>query len=316
MAAQIQNESTTEEKIATDDNKTSNLKPLCRLDFEINCKDTDQLTKDIHFVANSMFPLNDTSYTEDSDISDSNYSLKVVQGGITNLLFLMTPKKEIIVKNDQNEESTGNLFHDKLLIRIYGENTEVLIDRDREEKLFHELGSIAFGPRCYGLFGNGRIEQWYDNAHSIQLHERKHCPKIMATLAQMHCVHPVLLKEEESTCALWTTLDKWYGIASSVEFKEDEGKQTKYDQLDWKHLPQQLEWIKMCLPSEQNGNDIQKVLKSIIDRQSDEKMKQTVSQRLKSKLNLIAWQFMCEPVFSHNDLLGGNILYLQDSKVR
>merc|ERR1719295_1904355 len=73
----------------------------------------------------------------------------------------------------------------------------------------------------------------------------------------------------------------------------------------------------MCLPSEQNGNEIQKLLESIIDRQPDEKTKQTVSLRLKSRLNLIiliAWQFMCEPVFSHNDLLGGNILYLQDSK--
>lgn len=269
--------------------------------FEINYKDKEQLIKDLHYVANHLFPLTDAEYDANHDVSKSSYTLKVIQGGITNLLYLMTP-------NVETEESK------KLLLRVYGENTEVLIDREREEKLFYEVGSLGFGPKLYGIFGNGRLEQWYDNAHTVPLHERKHCKKIAARLAEMHSLQPVLLQKEASTPLLWKTIDKWFGIASAVEFKDDHEKQTRYEQLNWPNIAKQIEIMRSILPSARNENDMDKLCAYLVQQQSDEQLKQMTQKQFNDKVYKIAFNFMCENVFSHNDLLGGNVLHLEDTQ--
>jgi thiamine kinase-like enzyme len=69
-------------------------------------------------------------------------SVKQVSGGITNQLFRCTVGARSV------------------LIRIYGRNTEVLIARELDEKVSCLLGERGFGPRIYGRFGNGRVEEW------------------------------------------------------------------------------------------------------------------------------------------------------------
>eukprot|EP01084_Bolivina_argentea_P282729 484021_1 len=237
--------------------------------FSVNYKDKNQLPKDVHYIANHLFPLSNEEYKPDTDISKSNYTLSVIQGGITNLLYLMTPN----INNKDDNKSQDKYSPKKLLVRVYGENTEVLIDRNREEKLFYELGQLKFGPTMYGIFGNGRIEQWYDNAHALQLHERKYCKKISETLADMHSIHPELLKSERSESLLWKTMNKWYGIASNIEFKDNEIKQKKYEALNWNNIPKQIDIMKAFLPSNKNGNNIDKLFEYIIQQQSDNKKK-------------------------------------------
>ena len=286
---------------------------MAQTKFKINYKDKEQLIKDVHYVANHLFPLKDEPYKTDTDISKSNYKLTVIQGGITNLLYLMTPNDDIKV-DDKDDKDDKDKNVKKLLVRVYGENTEVLINREREEKLFNELGELGFGPTMYGLFGNGRIEQWYDNAHSQLLHERKHCKKIAARLAEMHSIHPKLLKDEETQSSLWQTINKWYDIASNVEFKDENEKQIKYEQLNWENRPKQINLLKSILPSDENDNIIDKLFEFIIAQQSKDKQKEIVDKRLNNLINKIAWSFMSDFVFSHNDLLGGNVLYLEDRK--
>lgn len=290
----------------SDDNQEDGFNELPKSKFEINYKDKDELIKGIHYIGNQLFPLKDEKYTKDTDISKSSYTSKTIQGGITNLLYLLTP-------NDNDTKDAKNKGK-KLLVRIYGENTEVLIDREREQKLFYELGVIGVGPKLYALFGNGRVEQWYDNAHALLLHERKYCPKISKALAEFHSLHPKLLKTEQSQSLLWKTIDKWYNIASNVEFKDNNDKQIKYNQLNWENIPKQIDFMKLILPSNKNDDNIDKLFKYIIDQQSQDK-KDIVNKQLNSKINRIAFNFMFEYVFTHNDLLGGNILYLQDTQV-
>jgi hypothetical protein len=63
-----------------------------------------------------------------------------IQGGITNLLW----------KVECGPRAA--------LVRVYGENTEVMIDRQLECVLFAELSRRGFGPQLHGLFANGRVE--------------------------------------------------------------------------------------------------------------------------------------------------------------
>ena len=47
-----------------------------------------------------------------------------------------------------------------LLIRIFG--GEGLIDRVKDNLVFASLAKAGLGPQCYGLFSNGRVEEFLD----------------------------------------------------------------------------------------------------------------------------------------------------------
>ena len=191
------------------------------------------------------------------------YSLRRVRGGNTNILYLVSP-------NDAK--------YKKLLIRIYGKNTDIMIDRKKEEVLFQELSEIKFGPKLHGIFANGRIEEFYENAEMFKLHEQKYALKIAATLSEMHCLHPPSL-QNKCDPGLWSIIDKWFNIASNATFKDNKLQQ-RYAKINWRNINHNIQSIKSLIFS--------------------------------SKLNTqhIAYDFMMESVFCHNDLFQGNILYL------
>merc|ERR1712173_471832 len=73
--------------------------------------------------------------------------------------------------------------------------------------------------------------------------------------------------------------------------------------------------MKSILPSaEKNENAMDKLFDFIIEHQPNDDAKGKVKKALHAKTNRIAYDFMMDYVFTHNDLLGGNILYLSDSK--
>lgn len=58
-----------------------------------------------------------------------------------------------------DSSSNGN---DIVLVRIYGRNTEVLIDRKREISNFKLLHSYGFAPRLLATFENGLVYEYCD----------------------------------------------------------------------------------------------------------------------------------------------------------
>ena len=81
----------------------------------------------------------------------SQMSVRVVSGGITNNLF-------VVVVDDLYL----NLRFKRALVRVYGKNTEHIIDRESECEIFEFLGRLGVGPLLHGVFGNGRIEQFFE----------------------------------------------------------------------------------------------------------------------------------------------------------
>ncbi|KAG8901531.1 hypothetical protein FRC00_006454 [Tulasnella sp. 408] len=52
----------------------------------------------------------------------------------------------------------------KVLIRIYGPSTSALINRPHELFILYKLSSVyRIGPRVFGTFGNGRVEEYFDS---------------------------------------------------------------------------------------------------------------------------------------------------------
>ncbi len=81
-----------------------------------------------------------------------------------------------------------------LLLRVYGPSSGALIPRLRELQVLHVLSSKSkLGPRIYGTFTNGRIEEYFDSVTLTATDIRE--PQISACIgARMAELHGVDLK--------------------------------------------------------------------------------------------------------------------------
>ena len=89
-----------------------------------------------------------------------------IQGGITNRLYLVEAKGLPSV-----------------IVRVYGENTEVLISRESDVKNFAALTQNNFGPKLLGTFQNGRIEEFFSGAKTLEPDDMA-APKLSVMIAK------------------------------------------------------------------------------------------------------------------------------------
>ncbi|KAG9314591.1 choline kinase cytoplasm [Chiua virens] len=78
-----------------------------------------------------------------------------------------------------------------LLLRIYGTSSSSLISRSRELHTLHVLSSrYHIGPRIYGTFTNGRIEEYFDSItlRPADLRDERISRWIGARMAELHSV--------------------------------------------------------------------------------------------------------------------------------
>ena len=76
-------------------------------------------------------------------------------------------------------------------MRVYGPSSGVLIPRLRELQILHVLSSrYKLGPRIYGTFTNGRIEEYFDSVTltDTDIREPQTSAYIAARMAELHVV--------------------------------------------------------------------------------------------------------------------------------
>lgn len=84
-----------------------------------------------------------------------------VSGSLTNAVFF------VLVPSTSREQITS--FQSKapyktLLLRVYGPSSSSLINRSAELRILHVLSSrYRIGPRVWGTFANGRIEEYFES---------------------------------------------------------------------------------------------------------------------------------------------------------
>ncbi|KAF8168269.1 protein kinase subdomain-containing protein PKL/CAK/ChoK [Crassisporium funariophilum] len=171
-----------------------------------------------------------------------------------------------------------------LLLRIYGSSSGSLISRPRELHILHILSSIyKIGPRVYGTFENGRIEEYFD---SVTLtHSDIRDPQISRWIgARMAELHSVDISVVDGPSSQYLTEGNGFQIAANVK--------------SWL-LPAE-EVLKLhCVPDE-----IRKELD--LPKFRDE---------WKGYLTWVLTQgsgFGSKRVFAHNDAQYGNLLRLRD----
>lgn len=75
-----------------------------------------------------------------------------------------------------------------ILIRIYGKNTEVLIDRQKEIENFKSLHKYGFAPRLLATFNNGLAYEYTDGKplNKSDVYDEQIWRKIAQRMAEMH----------------------------------------------------------------------------------------------------------------------------------
>lgn len=104
-------------------------------------------------------------------------SIRKVSGALTNAIFFV---------------SCPTVAHvPTLLLRIYGPSSGSLISRSHELRMLHILSSRChFGPRVYGTFTNGRIEEYFESVTLVpsDLRDKKTSQWIASRMAELHSV--------------------------------------------------------------------------------------------------------------------------------
>ncbi|KAJ7956668.1 Choline/Ethanolamine kinase [Quillaja saponaria] len=186
-----------------------------------------------------------------SKLDDSCFFVETVSGGITNLLLKVSVKEE-------NHEDVS------VIVRLYGPNTEYVINRERELLAIKYLSAAGFGAKLLGVFENGTVQAFITARTLTPLDMRN--PKLAAEIAkQLQKFHQVEIpcsKEPQ----LWNDIHKFFDKASSLEFDDSE-KQKVNETISFKDAQDEIAELK----------ELTGLLNSPV-------------------------------VFSHNDLLSGNIM--------
>ena len=180
-----------------------------------------------------------------------------------------------------------------LLVRVFGAKTDIMIDRLKDNSVFAELGALRFGPAFHGCFRNGRIEGWR-NMRPLEPDEMgsvRFLPGIAKQLAVLHSLRPACLAAHQAVPELWDTCDKWLASVQELCF-DDAAKAAVLARLDLGNLARQMTWLKTRLPP----------------------LAARGLHRASAAADA-AQAFASEVVFSHHDLLGGNILCHPDEAI-
>jgi len=155
-----------------------------------------------------------------------------------------------------------------ILIRIYGKNSEILIDRNQELVNLYRLSSLKLCPKLHGRFLNGIVYGFIPGTpfEVSDMSEPSLSQNVASTLA---CWHKVAIPGERKPL-LFHTIQRW--ISSIPQKYTVPEKNEKFDSsFDLAQLQAELEFLKKTL---------------------------------------IPINSPC--IFSHNDLLSGNIIYDQE----
>jgi len=150
----------------------------------------------------------------ESDLSPELLSIRKISGSLTNAVYTVSYPALALAPT--------------LLLRIYGPSSGSLISRSHELHMLHILSSrYHFGPRIYGTFTNGRIEEYFESVTLVpsDLRNKNISQWIAARMAQLHSVDITVIEGPLTISALegksWEigvkkNLKAWIPVAREV----------------------------------------------------------------------------------------------------
>lgn len=163
-----------------------------------------------------------------SALDHSHFKVERVSGGITNLLL------KVSVKNEHEEDAP-------VTVRVFGPNTDVVIDRERELQAICCLSAAGFGAKLLGIFANGMVQSFIDACTLTPTDMSK--PKLAAEIArELRKFHEMEIPGSKDP-QLWSDIFKFLDKASSLIF-EDAAKQAKYTSISFDEIREEAMSLK------------------------------------------------------------------------
>lgn len=249
--------------------------------------------------------------------ADDDLAVGRVSGGITNALLRVT------------QPCLADGAAASVLVRVFGTNTEIVIDRARDEATFATLSALGFGPRLLGAFATGRVEEFWPGVRALEPREMgqaapvNYLRAIARAVARMHAL-PV---PGDRSPLLWPQLDAWLRLAESVRFDAAAGgvegarAAALAATVDLATARRDLQWARARLPSPDTGHGATLLAARALELAGGAPPAcETAVAALVAPLTvprgadavaqarLDAAALMYAVVFAHNDLLAGNVL--------
>ena len=173
------------------------------------------------------------------------------------------------------DDSENSSSVKSVLVRIFG--AEGMIDRDVENSTFAALSLQGLAPPYYGRFSNGRIEGWTEGMRPLKTSELSNphvATHIARAMAELHC-----------NFTIPPHLVEYHPRSPNL----------------WKQLE---EWYQQMLNS------------NFANQQDRDRVEELCISKFRNELDWLRNEVIVPSkiVFSHNDVLAGNVLYNEQTR--
>ncbi|XP_071357507.1 choline/ethanolamine kinase [Trachinotus anak] len=169
-------------------------------------------------------------------IQEDDFQISIVSGGLSNLLYLCCLPEHVQPEGEEPHQ---------VLLRIYGAILQGVDSLVLESVMFAILAERTLGPKLYGIFPEGRLEQYLPNAR-MRTDQLSH-PAISAEIAiKMAHFHNMLMPFNKEPKWLFGTIDRYMDQVMKLNFVRD-AHLKKYKKLMKLDLPAELESLRALL---------------------------------------------------------------------
>uniref|UniRef100_A0AAX7U6A3 ethanolamine kinase n=1 Tax=Astatotilapia calliptera TaxID=8154 RepID=A0AAX7U6A3_ASTCA len=160
----------------------------------------------------------------------------VCSGGLSNLLYLCSLPDHVQCVEDEPRQ---------VLLRVYGAILQGVDSLVLESVMFAILAERALGPKLYGIFPQGRLEQYLPNTRmrTSQLSDPAISAEIATKLARFH---NMVMPFNKKPKWLFGTIDKYMEQVMNISFVR-EAHVKKYNKLMKLDLPAELRSLRALL---------------------------------------------------------------------
>ncbi|XP_013884346.1 choline/ethanolamine kinase [Austrofundulus limnaeus] len=171
-------------------------------------------------------------------LQEADFQISIVSGGLSNLLYLCSLPHHV--------QCLGEEPH-QVLLRVYGAILQGVDSLVLESVMFAILAERNLGPKLYGIFPQGRLEQYLPNTRmrTDQLSDPAVSVEIASKLARFHEMVMPFNKEPKW---LFGTIDKYMDQVLNLNFTR-ETHMKKYKKLMKLDLPAELKSLRALLAS-------------------------------------------------------------------
>ncbi|XP_041853370.1 choline/ethanolamine kinase isoform X2 [Melanotaenia boesemani] len=169
-------------------------------------------------------------------LPEKHFQISIVSGGLSNLLYLCSLPDHVQCVGVEPRQ---------VLLRVYGAILQGVDSLVLESVMFAILAERTLGPRLYGVFPEGRLEQYLPNTRmsTDQLSDPAISAEIATKLARFHEMVMPFNKEPKW---LFGTINRYMDQVMEIKFVR-EAHVKKYKKLMKMDLPAELESLRALL---------------------------------------------------------------------